>query len=71
MEPVNEEWEGCCSKSDSHFVKYVSQLCISLMVLIMCFTMIVINNGKTCEVYFSLISGIVGLYSPQPQIKRQ
>lgn len=71
METPNEEWEGCCSKSDSHFVKYISQLCISLMVLVMCFTMIVLNNGKSCEVYFSLISGIVGLYSPQPQIKRQ
>jgi hypothetical protein len=71
METPNEEWEGCCSKSDSHFVKYMSQLGISLVVLVMCFTMIILNNGKSCEVYFSLISGIVGLYSPQPQIKRQ
>jgi len=66
----NEEWGGCCSKSDSHFVKYMAQLGISFTVLALCITMIIINRGERCEVYFSLISGIVGLYSPQPQIKR-
>jgi len=66
----NEEWDGCCSKSDSHFVKYMAQLGISFTVLALCITMIIINRGERCEVYFSLISGIVGLYSPQPQIKR-
>lgn len=69
MEP-NEEWSGCCSKTDSHFIKYMAQLFISVFVLIMCFTMILLNNGKSCEVYFSLISGLVGLYSPQPQIRK-
>jgi len=70
MENQNEDWSGCCSKSNSHFIKYMAQLLISVMVLTLCFTMIIINNGKGCEVYFSLISGLVGLYSPQPQIKK-
>lgn len=69
-EDPNEEWRGCCSKSDSHFVKYIAQLLIILTVLIMCITMIITNNGKNCEVYFSLISGIVGLFSPSPTIKK-
>jgi hypothetical protein len=71
MTEPNEEWAGCCSKSNSHFIKYMAQLLISVMVLTLCFTMIVINNGKSSEVYFSLISGIVGLYSPAPTISKQ
>ena len=71
METPNEEWEGCCSKSDSHFVKYMAQLFISLTVLFFCIAMIIIKDGDKCDIYFSLISGIIGIYSPQPQIKRQ
>lgn len=68
---ANEEWKSCCGvHSDSHFVKYLAQLAICFTVLIFCVVMVVLNNGKGCEVYFSLISGIIGLYSPQPQIKR-
>lgn len=67
----NEEWKSCCGvHSDSHFVKYLAQLAICFTVLIFCVVMVILNNGKSCEVYFSLISGIIGLYSPQPQIKR-
>lgn len=70
MDTQNEEWQGCCSKSDSQFVKYMAQLFISLTVLFFCISMIIIKNGERCDIYFSLISGIVGIYSPQPQIKK-
>jgi len=70
MEPVNEEWKFCCSNSNSQFVKYMAQLFISLTVLFFCISMIIIKNGERCDIYFSLISGIVGIYSPQPQIKK-
>ena len=69
-QPQNEEWQGCCSKSDSQFVKYMAQLFISLTVLFFCIAIIIIKKGDQCEVYFSLISGIEGIYSPQPQIKK-
>lgn len=71
MDTQNEEWQGCCSKSDSQFVKYMAQLFISLTVLFFCIAMIIIKDGDKCDIYFSLISGIIGIYSPQPQIKRQ
>jgi hypothetical protein len=68
---ANEEWKSCCGvHSDSHFVKYLAQLAICFTVLIFCVVMVIINNGKNSEVYFSLISGIVGLYSPTPTVKR-
>ena len=69
-QPQNEEWQGCCSKSDSQFIKYMAQLFISLTVLFFCIAIIIIKKGMQCEVYFSLISGIVGIYSPQLQIKK-
>lgn len=65
IEP-NEEWSGCCSKTDSHFIKYMAQLFISLTVLFFCISIIIIRNGERCDIYFSLMSGIVGLYSPSP-----
>lgn len=70
MDTQNEEWQGCCSKSDSQFVKYMAQLFISLTVLFFCIVMIIIKDGDKCDIYFSLISGIIGIYSPQPQIKK-
>jgi len=69
IEP-NEEWSGCCSKTDSHFIKYMAQLLICVTVLIFCIVIITLKNGERCEVYFSLISGIVGLYSPTPQVRK-
>jgi len=48
----------------------MAQLFISLTVLFFCIAIIIIKKGENCEVYFSLISGIVGIYSPQPQIKK-
>ena len=71
MEPVNEEWHGCCSKSDSQFIKYMAQLFISLTVLFFCIAIIIIKKGERCDIYFSLISGIVGLYSPSPSFNKR
>jgi hypothetical protein len=48
----------------------MSQLFISLTVLFFCIAMIIIKDGEKCDIYFSLISGIIGIYSPQPQIKK-
>ena len=70
QEQQQNSWEICCSKSDSQFVKYMAQLFISLTVLFFCIAIIIIKKSENCEVYFSLISGIVGIYSPQPQIKK-
>jgi hypothetical protein len=70
MDTQNEEWKFCCSNSNSQFVKYMAQLFISLTVLFFCIAMIIIKDGDKCDIYFSLISGIIGIYSPQPQIKK-
>lgn len=71
MEEPNEQWSGCCSKTDSHFLKYLVQVIISLIILIFSIIMIVIKNGVNCEVYFSIISAILGIFSPSPSMTKK
>lgn len=71
MEEPNEQWSGCCSKTDSHFLKYLVQVIISLIILIFSIIMIVIRNGGNCEVYFSIISAILGIFSPSPSMTKK
>ena len=71
MEPINEDWSVCCSKSNSQLVKYMAQLFISLTVLFFCIAMIIIKDGEKCDIYFSLISGIIGIYSPSPSFTKK
>ena len=71
MEEPNEQWSGCCSKTDSHFLKYLVQVIISLIILIFSIVMIVIKNGENCEVYFSIVSAILGIFSPSPSMTKK
>jgi hypothetical protein len=71
MEEPNEQWSGCCSKTDSHFLKYLVQVIISLIILIFSIIMIVIKNSVNCEVYFSIISAILGIFSPSPSMTKK
>lgn len=68
---VNEEWAGCCSKTNSTFLKYITMVIICVIILIFSITMIVIRDGNNCEVYFSLISAIMGIFAPSPSMNRQ
>jgi len=70
MEEPNEQWAGCCSQTSSHFLKYIVQVIISAIILIFSIIMIVIRNGEKCEVYFSIISAILGS-SPSPSMTKK
>ena len=69
-EKLKDEWGadgGCCSRTDKHFIKYISQVSFSACVVI--FSMVQIARGAdNREIYFSLISGIIGNFSPTPNI---
>lgn len=67
---IDEKWEGCCSQSDSHFVKYLVQVIISAVILVFSITMIIIKKSDGCEVYFSIISAIMGIFSPSPTMNK-
>lgn len=67
----DEQWSGCCSKTNSHFLKYIVQVIISVIILLFSIVMIVIKDGIGCEVYFSIISAIMGIYSPSPSMNKK
>ena len=69
MEPEkNESWKICCSNSSSQFIKFTitALVCFSVMI----FSMLMISNNpeKDNSIYFSLISSILSLYIPSPNL---
>ncbi len=67
-EKLKEEWSGCCSKSDRHFIKFITQVGFGASVIL--FSMVQISRGvENDEIYFSLLSGTLGLFLPHPQLK--
>ena len=63
-----KEWVVCCSKSDKDGIKYITQIIICSIVLIFSFTKLSISDDNR-EIYFSLISFILGVILPNPQLK--
>jgi hypothetical protein len=70
-EQLREEWSGCCSKSNKEFVKYITQIGFGASVMI--FSMVQISRAdvESKEIYFSLLSGTLGLFLPHPQMKSE
>lgn len=64
------EWDICCSKSSKAFIKYVSTVLMSVIVLIFCIVMVALNPNNDNTIYFSLISSIISLYINPPTIDK-
>ena len=62
---LDAEYNTCCSKTKSSFLKFVSQLFVSLIILIYSLTMVAL--GRNDSVYYSLITLIIGVYIPTPK----
>lgn len=72
MNPENAEnkevYDVCCSKTSVGFVKYFATLLITMSILVFCFIQIARNTEDDNTIYFSLISSIMTLYFPAPQL---
>jgi hypothetical protein len=67
-EQLREEWSGCCSRTNKHYLKYMTQISMGSCVIL--FSMIqIILDAPHKEIYFSMISGTLGSFMPHPQIK--
>lgn len=67
-EKLRDTWEGCCSKTNKHYLKFITQIAMGSVV--MAFSMVQIaRGGDNPEIYFSLLSGTLGMFMPHPQIK--
>ena len=64
------EWDICCSKSSKAFIKYVSTVMMSVIVLIFCIVMVALHPDSDNTIYFSLISSIISLYINPPTLDR-
>lgn len=68
---TKEEYNICCSKSSVGFIKFSTQFLISVSVLFFCMSMIILYPDRDNSIYFSLISGIVSLYIPPPNLNHK
>lgn len=66
-EHLKDEWSGCCSKTNKHFLKYITQITMGGSVMVFCMAQIALG-AENPEIYFSLLSGTLGLFLPHPQI---
>lgn len=67
-EKYKDEWQGCCSKTNKHYLKYLTQIAMGSSVMVFCMSQI-IRGAPNPEIYFSLLSGTLGLFLPHPQIR--
>lgn len=65
----DEQWTLCCSKSSKNFVLFMTQTAVLLSVLFFSIAMLAtVENGVNRDLYVSLLSSVVGIYLPAPQI---
>ena len=67
----DEQWSGCCSKSDKRFVKFITQVGFGGSLVIFAMVQIARSDVENKSIYFSLLSGIIGTFLPQPTIKEK
>ena len=62
-------WDTCCSHSSKSFIKYITTVLMSVIILLFCIYMIAINPDNDNSIYFSLMSSILTLYIPAPTLE--
>ena len=65
---TSKEWSTCCSNSSVNFIKYITTVSMSVIVLIFCIVMIYSNPQNDNSIYFSLLSSIISIYIPNPTL---
>lgn len=68
-EKLREEWRMCGSGTSRHLVKYITQMSFALAVMVFSIVQLSDENNNDREIYFSLLSFILGIIFPHPQIK--
>ena len=67
---LSDEWKICCSGTNRNFVRYCVQVCFGASVVIFSMAQIMsAEQTEQTEIYFSLISGTVSYFLPNPTIK--
>ena len=66
----NEKWEGCCSKTSKGFIMFMVQTVVLLSIML--FSLFMLADDKTVQrdLYVSLLSSVMGIYLPSPQLHK-
>lgn len=65
----DDKWTTCCSgTTEKSFVKYLVQVLMGATIIIFSMVQIFRDTGDGKEIYFSLLSGTLGVFWPHPQI---
>tara|TARA_B110000503_G_C7078973_1_gene384267 strand:+ start:358 stop:747 length:390 start_codon:yes stop_codon:yes gene_type:complete len=66
------KWSSCCFTVDKRAVVFFSQLLITLSVVILCIYQLVKHhdNCDSNQLYSGILSMVIGIYLPQPKIKK-
>jgi hypothetical protein len=58
----NDVWESCCLRTNRHAVTYISQVIISIIVIIISTSMIIISSGECnrSSPWIGLVSFVLG-----------
>lgn len=66
---VKDKWELCCSSVYKAEVVFFCQILFLFIILV--FSMIqIVTKANNLEIYFSLISTIIGVLIPQPKMSK-
>ena len=70
---IQDSYECCCfpkARTNKHLLKYIVQASMAFIVVIFCFIQIVLSDaGDPKEIYFSLISMILGYMLDAPKVE--
>ena len=69
----DNEWRSFCFRADKDFLKFFVQVAISFMILSLSIykLCIITGNSEDKSLYVSLLTLILGIYTPQPNIKNR
>ena len=77
---ANKEWtrnnmyESCCcdGRTDRRLLEYLVKIFITTVVLMFCIVNLMIHpNIEEKTTYYTIITTIIGMYLPQPKIKKE
>lgn len=71
LERERNRWDICCSKTDRRALKFLVQVIFGLSIVIFSMVMIVVRVDQDNAVFYSMLSGTVGLFLPHPTINKE
>jgi hypothetical protein len=69
LEEDKNKWQLCCSSVYKSEIVFLTQILFLFIILIFSIVQIVMK-AENLEIYFSLISSIIGILIPQPKMNK-